>query len=253
MEPQIPLSNISVVLVETHRGGNIGAAARAMKNMGLARLKLVCPREHITEECRMMAGKAIDLVTEARVYSSLDEAVAEENMVIGTTSGRERKRKQRVHTPREIAPLVSKYAKSQRVALVFGPERRGLTDAQLARCQYLLSVPANPDYPVLNLAQTVMVLAYEIFNVADAQPKRSFKLASDETRERMFRQMERVLIDIGFLSSQNPGHIMRSIRRFLGRAHLTPRDVRIVRGIMSQMEWYVEKGHKLPAKKVRKP
>lgn len=253
VEPNSPLGNISVVLVETRKGGNIGAVARAMKNMGLHHLKLVRPCELESEECQMMAGKAMDLITSSKVYSTLDEAVSEERLVIGTTSGRKRRMNQRLLTPREVASLVWKYGKAQPVALVFGPERRGLTDTQLARCQHLVSIPANPDYPVLNLAQAVVVLAYETFAASPAESDPILQLASDQEREQMFASMEKVLIDIGFLSSQNPGHIMRSIRRFLGRADLTPRDVRILCGIMSQMQWYVEKGHKLPAHKVQKP
>ncbi|MCZ6770143.1 MAG: RNA methyltransferase [Acidobacteria bacterium] len=245
MEPTNPLSNISVVLVETQRGGNIGAAARAMNNMGLQHLKLVSPREWMNEECQMLAGKAIDLVTSAKIYSTLDEAVEEENIVIGTTSARKRKGSQKIHTPREMAPRLCEYGKAQRVALVFGPERSGLTDAHLAKCQYLVSIPASPDSPVLNLAQAVLVLAYEIFTVQPPVSDFSFQLASDGEREQMFADMQRVLVDIGFLNSQNPDHIMRSIRRFLGRADLTPRDVRILRGMMSQVEWFVG-GHRSP-------
>lgn len=246
------LDNISFVLVETASGGNIGAAARAMKNMGLERLKLVNPQGYMNDECRMFAGRALSVVEASRVYSSLDEALAGENLVIGTTSARGRK-EQHVHTPRQVAPLIREHARSERVGLIFGPERIGLTDAQLARCQYQVSIPASPNYPVLNLAQAVMVLSYEIFNSEAPGPKKVQKLATDEKRERMFQQMEEVLIEIGFLSSDNPHPIMRSIRRFLGRADLTSRDVRILRGIMSQMEWYLRRGRELPPERVRKP
>ena len=185
-----------------------------------------------------MAGKAIELVHSAQTYFSLDEALTEENVVIGTTSARKRKAEQRIHAPREIAALLRKYGKSQRVALVFGPERSGLTDPQLARCQYLVSIPSNLDYPVLNLSQAVLVLAYEILIAGPTESNGNLQLASDEEREQMLSDMQRVLLDIGFLNPQNPSHIMRSIRRFLGRADLTPRDVQILRGIMTQMEWY---------------
>ena len=252
MQGTISLSNISVVLVETRKGGNIGSAARAMSNMGLQHLKLVSPREWMNEQCQRLAGKAIDLVTSAKIYPALEEAVAEDNVVIGTTSARRRKGKQPIYTPRQIASRLCGYGKTQRVALVFGPERSGLTDTQLARCQYLVSIPTSPDYPVLNLAQAVMVLAYELFTVEPTECHQKLQLASDGEREQMFSDLQRVLVDIGFLSSQNPDHIMRAIRRILARAQLTPRDVRIVRGMMSQMEWYVAKGHKLPAQKVKK-
>ena len=215
-----------------------------MKNMGLQHLKLVSPGEWFNEQCRRMAGKAIELVHSAQTYPSLDEALNEENVVIGTTSARKRKAQQRIHTPREIAALLRKYGESQRVALVFGTERSGLSDPHLARCQYLVSIPSNLDYPVLNLSQAVLILAYEILTAFPISSNGNLQLASDEEREQMFSDMQRVLLDIGFLNSKNPSHIMRSIRRFLGRADLTPRDVQILRGIMTQMEWYAKEEEK---------
>ena len=248
-----PLHNVSVVLVNTHSGGNIGATARAMKNMGLRRLKLVNPSHHMGQECLTIAGKAIDVLSAAQVYSSLDEALAEENVVIGATSTRRRRGTQTVYTPRELGPRVREYARSERVACLFGPERRGLSEAQLASCQYVVSIPADPDFPVLNLSHSVVVVCYEIFTATAARSKPSPDLASDRERREMYSHMERVLVEIGFLSSESPEHIMQAIRRFLGRAHLAPRDVQIIRGIMSQMEWYVRQGHQLPPDKVRKP
>jgi len=250
---EVYFENISVVLVETLSGGNIGSVARAMKNMGLRRLKLVSPQEYMSEECRMMAGKAIHLVEEAQLCSSLNEAVSEQNLIIGTTSSRSRRKRQSVYTPREIGKIVRRHARSQRVALLFGPERRGLSDTQLAKCHYVLSVSADPEYPVLNLSHAVMILAYEIYGAVHPKGSQSRELASDQTREQMFRHVERVLINIGFLSSHHPQHIMGSIRRLLGRAELSSRDIKIIRGVMAQMEWYTEEGRKLPAEKLRKP
>jgi tRNA/rRNA methyltransferase len=245
--------NVSVVLVATQQPGNIGSAARAMYNMGLRRLKLVNPANRLNQECQKMAGKAIDLVLEASLHESLSEAVADDHLVVGTSSARDRKSRQKVHTPREIAPLLAEQASLHRIALVFGPERGGLTEEQLSLCQYLVSIPADIDYPVLNLAQAVLILTYELFLASPlSRPGEDLQLTSQEQREEMFCHIERVLLAIGFLSSENPGHIMRSIRRFLGKAELTDRDVRIVRGIMAQMEWYAREGHRLPPDKVRK-
>lgn len=244
--------HISVVLVDTVQPGNIGSAARAMANMGLSRLKLVNPRGVLSSECLKMAGKAVEIVTEAKVFSSLEEALDDENVVIGTTSSRDRAARQRLYSPREIAPLVLEYGTSQQVALVFGSEKRGLTDDHLARCQYLVTIPAHPVQPVLNLAQAVMVLAYEIYSCREPDVIPTVALASQQSREEMFAQLERTLLRIGFLSASNPGHIMNSIRRFLGKADLTPRDLQIVRGILSQIEWFAAEGHKLPPDKVRK-
>ena len=246
------VANLSVVLVETRQAGNIGSAARAIKNMGLRNLKLVKPPLLTGKECLKMAGRACDLIAAARVYRSFDEAVGEENILVGTTSTRDRKPRQRFYTPREVAPLVCEYAQSARVALLFGPENRGLTDSQLAQCQCLVLIPGNPEHPVLNVAQSVMILAYEIFNLKKGQLNRHLRLASYEQREQMFAHIQRVLLEIGFLHGRNPHAIMRVIRRFLGRADLTGRDIQIIRGIMSHMEWYAQEGHTLPAKQVRK-
>ena len=200
-----------------------------------------------------MAGRASDVIAAARIYRTFDEAVAKENILIGTTSARDRKLRQRLYTPREIAPLACDYAQSARVALVFGPENRGLTDTQLSQCQYLVLIPSSPEYPVLNVAQSVMILAYEIFNVKKTSLNQHFPLASHQQREQMLAHMQQVLLDIGFLPDKNPHTIIRAIRRFLGRSDLTGRDIRIIRGIMSHMEWYAERGHTLPAQQVRKP
>jgi len=224
-----------------------------MSTMGLSCLKLVNPRGVLSSECLKMAGKAVDLVTGATIFDSLEEALADENVVIGTSSIRERVTRQRLYSPREIARLVHEYACSQRVAIVFGSEKRGLSDEHLARCQYLVTIPAHPAYPVLNLAQAVMIIAYEIYNYSGQDLNPHMVLATHREREEMFRHMERTLVRIGFLSSSNPGHIMDSVRRFLGRADLTPRDIRILRGILSQMEWFAEEGHKLDPESVRKP
>ena len=247
------LDHITIVLVATRSAGNIGSTARVMQNMGLSRLKLVKPREHLTSEAFKMASRAVDLVEQAEVYETLGEAVGEEQILVGTTSARERRTHQRVYTPKQIAPIIREYAKAQRVALIFGPENRGLTDEQLARCQYLAVVPSHGESPVLNVAQTVLLMVYEVYTLDPVERTSQPVLVSQDQREEMFQHMEQVLIQIGFLSSSSPEPIMKSIRRFLGKAELTARDVQIVRGIMSQMEWYSQQGRKLPAKQIRKP
>jgi tRNA/rRNA methyltransferase len=188
-----------------------------------------------------------------QVHTSFDESVAEAQILVGTTSGRERRSHHPVYTPRRIAPLLKRHARTREVALLFGPENRGLSDRQLSRCRYLVTVPSNDAFPVLNLAQAVMVLAYEINTCEEADREVQPDLVTHDRRERLFRQMERVLIRIGFLSSSNPDHIMKSIRRFLGRADLSERDVRILRGIFSQVEWYARHGDRLQPDQVRKP
>jgi tRNA/rRNA methyltransferase len=247
------LNNVSVVLVETLQPGNIGSAARAMKNMGLHQLKLVSPCSICDEACQKMAVGAYDLVEGAEICDNLQMALAGESVVVGTTSARGRSDKVHLYSPREIAPLIWEYAMSQKVSLVFGPERRGLSDKELALCQYLVSIPASIDFPTLNLAQAVLVLAYEIANVQSVNRRPRQPIATESDRQQMFQHMEKTLIQIGFLSQSNPGHIMRSIRRLLGEANLTERDIQILRGIMSQMEWYSREGKRMSPAEVEKP
>ena len=247
------LDHITIVLVGTRSAGNIGSTARAMQNMGLSSLKLVEPREHLTPDAFKMASRAVQLVEQAQVYESFGKAVAEEQILVGTTSARERSTHQRFYTPKQIAPIIREYAETQKVALIFGPENRGLTDAQLARCQYLVVVPSHGEFPVLNLAQTVLLMAYEVYTLDPVERTSPPVLVSQDQRDEMFQHIEEALIQIGFLSSSSPEPIMKSIRRFLGKAELTARDVKIVRGIMSQMEWYSRQGHKLSAKRIQKP
>lgn len=245
--------NISVVLVQTQHSGNIGSAARAMRNMGLIRLKLVCPPQRWKEKATKMAAGALDLVDPIQVHASFDRALETEQVLVGTTSGRDRQNHHHVYTPRQIAPILRRIARTQKIALLFGPEHRGLTDQELSKCRYLVSVPSDDAYPVLNLAQTVTVLVYELNASHEKDLNVLLPSVNHAQREEMFLQMEKVLTEIGFLSSGNPGHTMKTIRRFLGRADLSRQDVQILRGILSQMEWYSRTGHRLKPEQVWKP
>ncbi len=247
------LDDISILLVTPKNPGNIGAAARAMKNMGLRRLKLVEPCDPLADESVAFAVGAVDLLQEASVFSSFEEAVSEEHLVLGTTSTRGRRVRARVLSVREAAGRLRSLAAGQRACIVFGPERSGLTEEQLARCGQLIRIPTSPDFPTLNLAQAVLLIAYEIYTCTSGHSESELERADQVCLDQMFTHMESTLREIGFLSVSNPGHIMRSIRRFLGRADLTPRDIRIVRGILRQMDWYVRKGQHLDPEHVRKP
>jgi len=244
---------IHVILVEPYEPGNIGAVARAMANMGVSRLRLVNPRNPHSPECQRMALKAYPLVENAEIFPSFDQAASDLKILFGTTSVRGRKVRAPIVEVREGLPALLSYTAGQPVGIAFGPERRGLSDDQLARCQHLMYIPSSEAFPTLNLAQSVMVVLYEIFR-AQASPLLEIPdLASQEERERMFLHAEETLINIGFLSRSNPGHIMNSIRRFLGKADLSSRDIRIIRGILSQMDWYVRSGRELDPGKVKKP
>jgi TrmH family RNA methyltransferase len=224
-----------------------------MMNMGILRLKLVDPQFSVDSQCRKMALGAVSLVEGAEVFTTLEAALKDEHISVGTSSIRGRRQRTQLYTPRDLAPTLWKYLRDHRVCFVFGSERDGLSEEQLALCQYVVSVPTNPEFPTLNLAQAVMIMAYETRCCQEKDPAEKMALAPSAQREQMFDHVEEVLIEIGFLSRSNPGHIMRSIRRFLGAADLTDRDVQILRGIMSQMKWYVEEGRFLDSERVKKP
>lgn len=246
--------SVSVVLVNPVHIGNVGSAARAMKNMGLERLLVVNPAAPLLSmECLKMAGNAVDVVQKATVFATFDEAVADHHVIVGSTSARDRMVRQRLYTPREIAGLVQEYSETEKIALVFGSENAGLTDAELSKCQYVVCILSAQEYPVLNLAQAVLIVAYEIFIQDKTGWGERWELATHQEREQMFAHLEKTLINIGFLSARNPEPILHSIKRFLGRADLTPRDIQILRGILSQMEWYAQEGHRLAPVQIRKP
>lgn len=247
------LENISILLVNPLQPGNVGSVARAMMNMGLSHLKLVGNIDLSALECRKMAMHAGNILDQARVFDDFEQAVAAEQLLVGTTSVRGRKKRTRVLTARAVAEIIREYAVSQKVCLVFGPERKGLSEAQLACCQYLVTIPASSKFPTLNLAQSVMVLAYEIYTAETQATEVSTDLASQGEKDAMFRHIQHTLTKIGFLSQGTPEHVMRAIRRILGRSGLSSRDVQILRGIMSQMDWYARAGSSMDPEEVKKP
>ncbi|MGH7829297.1 MAG: RNA methyltransferase [Candidatus Binatia bacterium] len=246
------LSNIRIVLVQTKGSGNIGSVARAMKNMGLNDLALVGGGRTKSFWARAMAVHAGDLLKNAKRFGTLREAVADCGLVIGTTC---RGGLYRSHSlsPRELAPEIVAAARSGKAALVFGPEDHGLSNDNLQHCQQLIAIPTHPSYSSLNVAQAVMICLYEVFLASlDETPQETISRASAENVERLFDKMERCLLKIGFLDSQNPKHILLAFRRILGRAGLEEKDVRILIGLFRQIEWYIDGGQKVLEEKERK-
>ncbi len=228
------LDNLRVVLIETSHPGNVGAAARAMKTMGLTRLYLVDPRCEIDDEARARASGAADVLAAATLCTSLDEALAGTVLAAACTS-RRRDLPHPAYTPRQAAPLLLTQAQAAPVALVFGSETYGLSNEQLARCRWLLNIPANPDYMSLNLASAVQVLAYELrAGLEDAViPLPEFQPARHEEVEAFLAELEKTLIAIGFLDPAHPKRLMPRLRRFYARAGLEKEEVSIWRGILN--------------------
>ena len=245
--------NVSVILVGTLNPGNVGSIARIMKNMGFHSLKLVAVETPEDQECRMMAGRAFHLVEEAGRFGSLGEAAGGEQVLVATTSGRDRLERREAISPREAARIIGEYSAKNRVGLVFGPERSGLTQGQLARCQFRVSIPSNPEHPVLNISKAAAILLYEIAQLSPPPLQERKEQVSIAQRERFYADLKKVLIEIGFLSQSNPDHILNAIRGILDQPDLTERDLKILQGIVGQMDWYIREGRLLPPGDILKP
>lgn len=231
--------NIQIVLVGPMYGGNVGSICRAMANMGLSRLTLVAPARTLNHaEARMMAVAADYILEARREVATLEEAVGDCSLVMGTTA-RVGLYRQHAKTPREWAPQILESARSNPVALVFGRENSGLTNEEIAICTNMIQIPSAPEYPSLNLAQAVMVCCYELFVASGAyEPLQEKTLeCPTRTREHMFRMWREVLLAIGFMDEEKADHMMLGIRRIFSRAPLTEDDVRIMMGIARQMQW----------------
>ena len=238
------LTGIRIVLLNTTHPGNIGGAARAMKNMGLENLYLVAPRDFPDDEAAARAAGADDVLKSARVCQTLDEALEGCRLVIGT-SARPRTISWPMLDPRSAAERLVNEANEGDVALLFGTERTGLTNEELDRCHFLVSIPANPAFSSLNLACAVQVLAYELRLAADtASPVLSgaeeAPLATDEELQRLYRHMEEVLVQIDFLDPANPRKLMRRLMRLYNRARPDSNELNILRGILTavQQGWH---------------
>ena len=230
-------SAISIVLVEPQSPGNVGMVCRAMKNMGLRQLRLVNPCSTAHPEALKFAVSARDLLEGAEIYPTLSEALADTPLSVATTR-RHGKYRQEICSPREIVGRLCSDAGANRAALVFGREDSGLTTEEVALCRWQATIPTSDEYGSLNLAQAVLIFCYELFGgMNSGGGTESRVLAGGDSLESMYGQMERILLKIGFLNPENPAHLMRSLRRILARAELDEREVAIVRGMMSQIDW----------------
>ncbi len=233
------LSNIHIVLVETSHPGNIGAAARAMKNMCLSRLELVAPQRFPSEEATSRASGADDLLCGARVHASLDEALRGCHLVVGT-SARPRTVSWPVLSPHEAAAQLVEESRQGDVALVFGREQSGLSNSELERCNFLVHIPTNPAYSSLNLGAAVQVLSYEIQlaalggRQASREPQR--ELATAEMMQGFHEHLTQALGDVGFTDPVQSEKLLRRLRRLFQRARPDKDEINILRGILSSMQ-----------------
>lgn len=234
------LSRIRIVLVRTYHPGNIGSAARSMKTMGLTDLCLVSPRDFPSAEADKMAAGAANILEQATVVNSVTEAIADCTAVIASTA-RPRGYDLPELSPEQAASMLINSAKSQPVALMFGPERMGLHNDDIQHAKYRVTIPASPEYSSLNMAAAVQTLSYEIYkaflNVTDnsAEKQSPKELPTSASVEQLYQHLEKVLTDIKFLRPHS-GETMQRIRHLLSRAEPDVLETNIVRGILSSIE-----------------
>jgi TrmH family RNA methyltransferase len=238
------LENIRVVLVGTSHPGNIGGAARAMKNMGLSQLVLVDPQDFPSDEAVARASGATDILQAAQVVATLEEALVGCRLVLGT-SARDRHIPWPMLEPRECGVAACEQAQQgAQVALVFGREYAGLTNEELQRCHFHVHIPSDPAFSSLNLAAAVQVLAYEVrmaWLVTAGQPVKQLAVVEPDEEpvtadelESFYRHLEQALVEIRFLDPDKPRHLMSRLRRLYGRSEVSKLEMNILRGILTE-------------------
>ena len=230
---------IRIILIETTHPGNIGATARAMKNMGLFDLMLVNPRYFPHDDATARASGAEDILEATRVVDNLDEALNNCIYVAGA-SARARTIKWPSMAPRECARKLLQESHNGTVAVVFGSEKSGLTNADIDRCNTLIKIPTDPSFSSLNLAMAVQVISYELLVAKIGMTKKNYlsevSLATCEELEHFYVHLQDVLTDGEFLDPDNPRHLMRRLRRLFARAQPDQNEINILRGMLSALD-----------------
>ena len=235
------LDQVTIVLNKPRFSTNIGAAARAIKNMGLGQLVVVNPADYDQEKVNRMATHvASHIVNRLKIYGTLEEALSSFTYVVGTTArlGGERSI---VYSPAKLAKKLVSISRENQIAIVFGPEDRGLTNDEIRLCHDLVNIPTS-DFSSLNLAQAVMILCYEIFTVTkEGTAEFVPRLANRYELDGMYEQLKDILVRIDYIKPDNPEYWLKNIRRFFSRIGLRAREVGIIRGLCRQINWYGNK------------
>lgn len=245
------LNSIRIVLVQTYHPGNIGAIARAMKTMGLKELVLVDPREYPAEEASNRAAAALDVLNNATVVQTLPEALADCTQVFATSA-----RKRNYTRPQVTAEEAAGWVKSnpkEKIAIVFGRERMGLSNEQLGLCQQLLYIPGNPEYDVLNIGSAVQIVSYELFKqlgnhrdkggvgeITQDSIENTEEYASQQELERFYQHLESTLSTTGFLVKNHPGEAMQRLQQMFARAQPNAKELRMLRGILGSVDKLID-------------
>jgi TrmH family RNA methyltransferase len=239
------LNNIQIILVGITHPGNIGAAARAMKTMGLSQLRLVQPKHFPSAEATARATGADDILVNAQCFETFEESLHDCHIIFGA-SARQRAIAWPTLTPKACAEKALECADN--VAIVFGREHSGLTNQELDLCNYLVQIPTNPTFRSLNVAAAVQILAYELRIKHEENDKSSAKTvfpkfyppASAEAMAQFYQHLEQALIEIGFLKPQNPRQLMRHLHRLFNRVQLLDSEVSLLRGILTAAQKNVQ-------------
>lgn len=249
--------NIYFVLVEPREAGNIGASARALKNMGFRNLCLVNPPAVLTDEARWLARHALDILESAKTFETLEDALADKSLVVGTTRRTGKRRGPTIHAEEAVGNLVSNAAKNK-IAIIFGREDRGLYNKEVSRCGFLLTIPSNRSQPSLNLSQAVLIISYELSKAGHSfsEKKRSLRkgscgsvypvplassaeLVPQKELLSLYTRIDSTLKALGYIPRGNrdlEAKIMLNLKYFIGRAGLTRWELNMLHGICSQIE-----------------
>ena len=249
MTERVNLSNISIVLHKPRHPENIGAAARSMCNMGLSKLVVVNPENYILKKVLKLATHvAADIVENIEFHEDLKEALSVYNYVVGTTArlGGER---QVVNSPSKLAEKLIPISRKNRIAIIFGPEDKGLSNEDIRLCHILVNIP-TAEFSSLNLAQAVMIICFEIFTVGRKENEEfAPRLANRHELDGMYDQLKDILVTISYINHENPDYWMNKLRYFFTRMQLRAREVSIIRGICRQIDWYGKKRYEAGLKK----
>lgn len=234
------LENISIVMVGTTHPGNVGAAARAMNNMCISQLVMVSPKCPIGEIAFARASGAHAILDQMHIVDTLEEAIQDCKLVIGSTA-RSRALAWPELSPPGMSQKVWSLDDETKVAIVFGREHSGLTNEELQLCNYMVSIPTNPDFSSLNVASAIQVMCYEIYKTLDEgkvveSPTPDEPTATSFDLEGYFQHLEKVLLKTGYLNLDNPGQLLQRLRRLYQRADLSKNEINILRGILSSVE-----------------
>jgi len=237
------LGQVRVVLVAPTHGGNVGSAARAMKTMGLTDLRVVGSRDVVDASARANAAHADDVLDRLRAHDSLAEALHGAAASFGMTA-RPRRRSTPILTAREAGARCRAEAALHPVALVFGREHAGLTNDELAHCHYTVHIPANPDYPALNLAAAVQLVAYEVWTAAAAasKPADGAAVATAEHLEGFYAHLAALMQDAGYADPDDVPRLMRRLRRLFNRARPEASELNILRGVLAAVQRCLDGG-----------